>query len=175
MVAVAGGSAIAPRPLVRTFIVIGAICAVVPDIDAIGRPFHGGAGDIAWLGGHRGFTHSIPFALLLGVVVACLTLWKSSFDGHRVRLTVFVAFSTASHGALDFYTSIGARTSPVQFWSPFSDRGYTAVSHPINGPFSELFLILIPLLLLTRLVWHLRGIHWQWRRDVAPVVLNLRS
>ena len=38
MVAVAAGSVIAPRRLLRPFLIIGAVCAVLPDIDAIGRP-----------------------------------------------------------------------------------------------------------------------------------------
>ena len=173
MVAVAGGSAIAPKPLLRSFIVIGAICAVLPDIDAIGRPFYGASGDLALLGGHRAFTHSIAFAFLIALIMPVLTLRSERWRGHRVRLAVFVALATASHGVLDFYTSIGAITSPVQFFSPLSTRGYTASSHPINGPFSELFLILIPLATVTRLAWHVRAIPWPRIRRESPVILGL--
>lgn len=45
-----------------------AVAAAVPDVDAIGRPF--GFDDVAWLGGHRGFTHSIVFALAAGIILS---------------------------------------------------------------------------------------------------------
>jgi hypothetical protein len=75
-------------------------------------------------------------------------------------LALFVAVVTALHGVLDVFTSIGATTSPVQSFSPFSTRGYGVSRHPINGPFSELFLCLIPLVGLTRALWYVRGIPW---------------
>ena len=173
MVAVAVGSAAAPRSLLRPFLIIGAMCAVLPDIDAIGRPFNAVSGDLEFLGGHRAFTHSIAFAVLLGGLVSAVTLVSARWRRHRMRLAIFIAVVTACHGALDVYTSIGARTTPVQFFSPFSSRGYTASWHPINGPFSELFLILIPLIAVTRIAWYLRAIPWPRARREPPVVLDL--
>ncbi|MBK7851690.1 MAG: metal-dependent hydrolase [Bacteroidetes bacterium] len=47
-------------------IFLGAICAAIPDLDAIG--FHYGVPyDSLW--GHRGITHSISFSLLLAFIV----------------------------------------------------------------------------------------------------------
>jgi inner membrane protein len=174
MIAVAAGSVVAPRPLIRPFLIIGAACAMLPDIDAIGRPFYGETGDLQTLGGHRGFTHSLAFAALLGLIAASVTLFDSRWRGYRLRFGIFIAFATAAHGALDALTSIGARTSPVQFFSPFSVQGYTASRHPIRGPFSELFLCLIPLVLLTRFIWHWRKIPWPRRPEEKPVALGLR-
>jgi membrane-bound metal-dependent hydrolase YbcI (DUF457 family) len=170
MLAVAAGSALAPRPLLKPFLVIGAVCAVLPDIDAFGRLY--GAGDIEALGGHRGFTHSIAGALSLGLLVALATLPWARWSGYRLRLALFIVLATASHGLLDAFTSIGATTSPVQFFSPLSVSGYTAPWHPINGPFSEFFLCLLPLIVLTRAIWYRRGIPWP-RRDADPIRLAL--
>ena len=174
MVAAAAGSVIAPRALLRPFLVVGAACAVLPDVDAIGRPFFGARGDLEILGRHRGFLHSLTFAAMLGVAVACATFAGSRWKGYRVRLALFVSAVTAAHGGLDTLTSIGASTSPVQFFSPFSPRGYTSSWHPINGPFSELFYCLLPLLLLTRFAWYLRGIRWPRRMKEKAVELCIR-
>lgn len=173
MVAVTAGSVVAPRQLLRPFLIIGAACAVLPDIDAIGRPFYGASGDVQALGGHRAFTHSMTFAALLGFVVPLATLIDPKWKGHRVRVGLFVAIATGFHGVLDVFTSIGATTSPVQFFSPFSVRGYAISQHPINGPFSELFLCLLPLLGITRVVWHVRRIPWPRWRSEGTVTLGL--
>lgn len=173
MVAVTLGSLVAPRNLLRPFLIIGATCAVVPDIDAIGRPFYGAAGDVQALGGHRGFTHSITFAALLGVVASSVTVIDRGWTGQRVRFGVFVAIATALHGVLDLFTSIGAITSPVQFLSPFSTQGYAISRHPITGPFSELFLCLLPLIGVTCAIWYARGIPWPRWRSKAIIGLGL--
>jgi inner membrane protein len=167
MVAVALASAIAPREVLRPFVIIGAACAVLPDMDAVGRPFYGAAGDIEVLGGHRGFTHSLPCAVLLGGVVASLTLGSSRWNNCRRRLAAFVTLATASHGVLDAFTSIGAYSSPVQFFSPFSTRGYTAPWHPIRGALSELFLCLLPVLGITCALWYVRGLRWTGHKSEA--------
>jgi inner membrane protein len=152
MVAVAAGSAVAPRALLRPYLTIGIVCAVLPDIDAIGRPIYGAAGDIAALGGHRGFTHSITFAVLLGVAVASATLPRRRWDGERVRLGIFVIAATALHAVLDMFTTIGASSSPVQLLSPFSRRGYGVPWHSIDGLVSELLVCVIPLVCVTLIV-----------------------
>jgi inner membrane protein len=175
MVAVTLGSIVAPRRLLRPFLVIGAASAVLPDIDAIGRPFYGAAGDIEALGGHRGFTHSLVFASVMGLVAFAAVLVNARWRGYRVRFGLFVAAVTCLHGVLDLSSSIGAATSPVQFWSPFSTRVYVLSEHPINGPFSELFLCLLPLIAVTRVAWHVRGIpRPRWSSQTA-MTLGLQS
>lgn len=174
MAAVAVGAALAPRALVRPFLLTGAVCAVIPDLDGIGRWLYGAAGDFELLGGHRGFTHSLTFAALCGAALSACTFLNRRGKGLRVRFAVFIALAVASHGALDTLTSIGATTSPVQFFSPFSTRGYASPWQPIHGPFSELFLLLLPLILVTRTICHLRGIPWPRRREIQPATLDLK-
>lgn len=173
MVAVAAGVAMAPRTRMRSFLVVGAFCAVAPDIDAIGRLLPVDAGDVEWLGGHRGFTHSLTYAAVCGVTVATATFVSRAWEGVRFRLMLFVAFATAAHGVLDALTSNGAATSPVQFFSPFSTRGYTAPWHPIHGPFSELLWCVLPLAFITRGSWHARGLP-RWQRSIAePLTIHM--
>jgi hypothetical protein len=86
--------AIAPRALLRPFLIVGAVCAIVPDVDAIGRPFYGAGGDLEMFGGHRGFLHSLTFATLLGPTVACATLMSARWDGSRLKLAMFLAAVT---------------------------------------------------------------------------------
>jgi inner membrane protein len=160
--------------MVRPFLLTGAVCAVIPDLDAIGRWWYGAAGDLEVLGGHRGFTHSLTYAALCGVAVSAATAVDDRWRGVRLRFAVFIALATASHGALDTLTSIGARTSPVQFFSPFSTRGYTSPWQPIHGPFSELLFLLLPLILATRGICHLRGIPWPRRDEIRPATLGLK-
>jgi inner membrane protein len=175
MIAVAGGSAVAPRRLLRPFLIAGAICAVLPDIDAIGRPFVGLRGDLDFLGGHRGFTHSLLFAALLGTAAACATLVSSRWHGYRVRFGVFIALCTASHGMLDTITSVGAIRDGVQFLSPFSTHRYTISRHLVHGPISELFYLFLPLAALTRIVWFARGITRARRTVAEPVRIVERA
>ena len=168
MLAIAVGTAVAPGPLLRPFLVTGAICAVVPDLDAIGR--WTGNGDVDWLGGHRGFTHSLTWAALAGAVAAVATLGNRRWSGYRLRFGLFVALVTAAHGALDAFTSIGAVASPVQFFNPFSSQGYVSPWQPIRGPFSELFYCLVPLTGATRLACHRRAIPWpRFRQEPQSV------
>ena len=89
------------------------VCAVLPDIDAVGM----------WLGvpydhpfGHRGFTHSIPFSVVLAGAGALITtqLGASPWVVFGVLLV-----SAASHGLLNAMTNGGLG---VAFFSPFSNR-----------------------------------------------------
>jgi membrane-bound metal-dependent hydrolase YbcI (DUF457 family) len=175
MVAVAAGAAIAPRARLRSFLIVGAVCAVAPDIDAIGRLVPVDAGDVEWLGGHRGLTHSLTYAAISGVTVGAATLVSRGWQGVRVRLMLFVAFATAAHGGLDALTSIGATTSPVQFFNPFSMRGYTAAWHPIHGPFGELFWCVLPLAFITRRVWHTRALPRREQSIEEPLTIRVHE
>lgn len=175
MAAVAIGGAIAPRTLIKPFVVTGALCAVVPDLDALGRWWYGAAGDLQILGGHRGFTHSLTYATLCGLVAAAVVSALPSWSGARLRFGIYVALATASHGALDALTSIGAASSPVQFFHPFDTTGYVSPWQPITGLFSELFFLLIPLIAIARVTWQVRGMPWPRRETVRPVTLDLST
>lgn len=121
-----------------------AACAVLPDLDAIGRPF--GRGDVAWLGGHRALTHSLAFAAALGTAVAALGFRRRpELAGRRRRLTLAagLAAGTALHGALDALSTYG---EGVQFLAPFSDLRVKAPWQPFEALLPEVALVWLPAL-----------------------------
>src|SRR5512143_2930371 len=90
-------------------------CAVLPDADALGL----------WLGvpyehplGHRGLTHSLPFAVALAGAATLLA--PATGAGPSIVFGVLLV-SAASHGLLDASTSGGLG---VALFSPFSHRRY---------------------------------------------------
>lgn len=128
----AAGLAIAatlrPAELPRRFWVAAALCATIPDIDALGRPFGVLDYETAF-GGHRGFTHSLLFAALFGAGVAWAVSQAPSGKGARLRLWLCFALATASHGILDGLTTTG---DGVKYFSPFVDERFTFLWHPID-------------------------------------------
>ena len=93
------------------FLAIGS--AILPDIDVIafnfGIPY-------AHPLGHRGFTHSIVFAILWGAIIALLLRKQKK----SIVFTV-IFLSTVSHGILDALTTGG---KGIGFFIPFSDERF---------------------------------------------------
>lgn len=110
-IAAAMGSRVVPPRLIAA----GVVACIVPDLDV--AAFHFGIHDDHLLG-HRGFTHSLGFALLLGVIAA---LAAPLLRARRLTAFVFVAVSAVSHGLLDMLTNGGAGISLL--W-PFSSERY---------------------------------------------------
>ena len=79
MTAVALAAVLVPKPVPSRFWITVAVCAVLPDVDAIGRPF--GWGDLEFLGGHRAFSHSLVFAASVSLVVVAFLLPSRSGSG----------------------------------------------------------------------------------------------
>jgi inner membrane protein len=104
-----------------------AICAALPDIDAIGFSFGIHYGDLL---GHRGLTHSLTFALLLGCLVGLIvTRDDEDFPTGSWKFVLYFFLITASHGALDATTNGGVG---VAFFSPFSNHRYFFPWRPIE-------------------------------------------
>jgi inner membrane protein len=101
--------------------------AVLPDADVIsfglGIPYE-------HMLGHRGLTHSLPFAALWGFLVAS-TEFKPvvRFSRDWWRLFIFFFVVTASHGVLDALTNGGLG---VAFFAPFSSTRYFFPWHGIE-------------------------------------------
>lgn len=110
-IAIAAGSGTVPGRLAA----VACVASVLPDVDSIG--FGLGIPYDSPLG-HRGFTHSLFFALLIGLSCAALAGYLRAPAG-IVFAVVFA--STASHGVLDALTTGG---SGVAFFSPFSNARY---------------------------------------------------
>jgi inner membrane protein len=103
-------------------VVLGALAAA-PDLDVlalqVGVPY-------AHPLGHRGFSHSLCFAALVGLV--SLPLWRRTAPGGARLAALLTGLAVASHGLLDTLTDRGGG---VGLLIPFVDRRYSAPWHPI--------------------------------------------
>ena len=108
------------------FWILGMVCSVLPDADVLGLSFGIPYGSF-W--GHRGFTHSFLFALLIGIVVT-LVFYREQFS-KKVGLLLIVYFTlcTASHSILDAMTTGG---QGVAFFSPWDNDRYFLPWRPIR-------------------------------------------
>jgi inner membrane protein len=95
---------------------------MLPDIDVIGFSF--GVPYEAMLG-HRGLTHSIAFAIGVGLVAA----WRTPNPESRVPAAFWFCAVTASHGILDACTNGGRG---IAFFAPFSANRYFFPWRPIE-------------------------------------------
>lgn len=111
----------------RKLALVLAVMAVLPDLDVLGF----------WLGvpyghplGHRGLTHSLPFAALAGVAVGWLVFpeVRSNLPAMR-RVVLLTAAATASHGVLDALTDAGRG---VGFFIPFESGRYFFPWRPLE-------------------------------------------
>ncbi|MEE9348551.1 MAG: metal-dependent hydrolase [Flavobacteriaceae bacterium] len=104
------------------FWILAIFCAVLPDADVIsfklGIPY-------ASFWGHRGFTHSILFALLVGVFIALLFYRSKKW----YLYAVFFFLATVSHTLLDALTNGGLG---VALFSPFDNTRYFFPWRPIQ-------------------------------------------
>lgn len=91
-------------------LLVGAILGIAPDFDYALNWLR-----IAWGGWHHGFTHSIPFALLVGVVMIAV------FRDWRVRSYLVFTFSYMSHTLLDL---LFTESRGVALWWPFTNHRY---------------------------------------------------
>ncbi len=112
------------RSLRWKLLLTGALLAICPDFDYA----------LNWLrisggGWHHGFTHSIVFALAVGLLM-------STVVGER-KLRSFILFSgaTVSHTLLDFMIT---ESRGVALWWPFSDQRYRLrVPNPIDYTWND--------------------------------------
>ena len=100
----------AARPTRRVVLTCAAL-AMLPDLDvlafSLGIPY-------AHPLGHRGLTHALAFAAVVGPLIASTAFRR---DPQRVQLAVLFALATASHGILDAMTTGGLG---VGFGIPFT-------------------------------------------------------
>jgi inner membrane protein len=116
--AAACGKAFVKKSVSVWFWLLTAVCAMIPDADVVAYSFKVARGSMF---AHRGFTHSICFALIFGAIVA--------FVAHRflqtgisfLKLVIYFALATFSHPLLDMLTDGG---SGVALLAPFSNERY---------------------------------------------------
>jgi inner membrane protein len=121
--AAAMGKAYTSAQMPARFWLLAMLCAVVPDADVVAFAFGVPYGSMF---GHRGLTHSLVFALLLGVLVVAVFFRDAK---NKATLVIFFFLATASHGALDPLTNGGLG---VAFLAPFSGARYFFPARPVE-------------------------------------------
>jgi inner membrane protein len=110
------------RRLPRSVIVLASVASAIPDIDVLafrfGIPYESPLG-------HRGVTHSLPFAFVLAAILALAVRPALS----RPKLFLYFFLAIASHGLLDAMTNGG---KGVGFFIPFSTKRYFLPWRPIR-------------------------------------------
>lgn len=102
-----------PRRRAWLYWTLAGFLAIVPDFDVFSSADYGS------LLGHRGFTHSLAFALWMGLFAAsCSYRW---FGASLWALTGIFFAAMASHGILDAMTRGGA---DIPFFWPATDQRY---------------------------------------------------
>tara|TARA_B110000263_G_C15250633_1_gene483910 strand:- start:24 stop:563 length:540 start_codon:yes stop_codon:yes gene_type:complete len=147
------------------FWILSFICTALPDADMIGYylgiPYN-------HLFGHRGISHSMFFALLLGFLVYFLFFRQEKLSKiNSFMIFIYFSFVTMSHGFLDALTNA---SYGIPFFAPFDNTRYLFPYRPINAPsldiqyffkeqffeimIGEIILISIPIfvLLLTKFI-----------------------
>ncbi|HYC94865.1 MAG TPA: metal-dependent hydrolase [Sphingomicrobium sp.] len=149
--------ALGPKRVPPRLAAMGALLAVAPDLDVIGRAF-----DIPHTAplGHRGVSHSLAAAALL----ALLGMAVSARD-RRWRSFAFLFAAASSHGLTDMLTDGG---KGIMLWWPLSNVRYAWMERPVEVSgilgrsiadgrlpailWSELLWLVAPALLLALLV-----------------------
>ena len=105
------------------FWVASAVLPMLPDCDVVGLPL-----GVPFLSmwGHRGISHSLVGALVIGVVTAALL--ARTLAARFVPLALYFALITATHGVLDALTTGGPG---IAFFAPFDDTRYFFPWRPI--------------------------------------------
>lgn len=102
-------------------------CSLIPDLDVLGFKF-GIPYESMW--GHRGFSHSIFFAILLGLFVALVLNVKLRMSCSKVlSLWFLMSASALSHLLLDALTNGG---HGIALLAPFSNIRYFLPWRPIE-------------------------------------------
>ncbi len=125
-VAYAMGKTMNPIWASTRFWILTVLCCLLPDADVlgllIGIPYE-------HILGHRGITHSMAFAGLLGIVVPKLAVPNIPLLSRRYGLLfIYFGLVTVSHGFLDAFTDGGLG---IAFFAPFDTTRYFFPWRPI--------------------------------------------
>ncbi len=158
------GLALLPGRLERRVLIAAAICSLLPDVDVVwhllGVPYDHPLG-------HRGLTHSLPFAALLAALAQRRI---SPPPGRRLRIGLLLFVAAASHGVFDAMTNGGRG---IAFFAPLHNGRYFLPFRPVNVSPTNLEALrpsrLIPIL-SSEVIW----IWLPWALLCAVVFLAVR-
>ena len=118
------------KPSLRV-VVLSVCCALIVDLDVLTFKLGISYGDFF---GHRGFFHSIFFAIFVGFIVATLFFRKEGLlSKNYLFYASYFSVVTATHGILDAFTNGGLG---IALLSPFENSRYFFWETPIQvSPF----------------------------------------
>ena len=126
-VAVVLGKAYTRHRMPWQFWALSVVCAILPDADVIGFAL-GVRSHSLW--GHRGLSHSLCFAFVLGLCVVGLGFRDHAIFSRQGWAHVLYFFVvTASHGVLDAMTDGGLG---IAFFAPFDTTRYFFPWRPVR-------------------------------------------
>jgi inner membrane protein len=124
VVPLAIGLGLGPRAVPPRLLIAGIVASIAPDFDVLAFRLHVAYADTF---GHRGATHSVSFALLLGVIAALLA---GRLRAPPWKAFAFVGLCALSHPLLDMFTN---GTHGVALWWPWSDERLEMPWHRIEA------------------------------------------
>ena len=179
LVAIAGGKICFAAKLPKRFWVLAVICSAIPDLDTIGLQL--GIPYKHFLG-HRGFFHSLTFALILSLLVVVLGFRSAKvFSKRWWSLCAFFFFVTGSHGVLDAMTDGGLG---IGLFAPFDNTRYFLPFRPLVvapiGPgvlFTDWGLRWILRVLKSEIlwIWIPAGLMWIGSKGIRALVSAIRK
>lgn len=114
------------KKLPRRFWILSLLLPILPDADVISFAF--GLPYDHFLG-HRGFFHSLPFALILSVAIVSVSFRHELPTFRRwLGLVAYFFLLIGSHGILDAFTNGG---EGIALLAPFDDTRYFFAWRPI--------------------------------------------
>jgi membrane-bound metal-dependent hydrolase YbcI (DUF457 family) len=139
------------RPPTRRVCAVAAACAAVPDIDYFGWPL-----------AHRGFTHSLAFAVVGAAAATFIFFRGPQWTQQRARIALILGLALLSHACLD---ALSTYSFGVEFFAPFSPQRFRFVWTPLGDPtggltgqlVQEALVVLLPAVLLGWLGFKVRG------------------
>ena len=125
-VAYAMGKTLNPGWASTRFWVLTVLCCLLPDVDVLGLVMGIPYDHVL---GHRGITHSVVFAIMVGIVMPRVLTSGFSCSTYRYStLAVYFSLVTLSHGVLDALTDGGLG---IAFFAPFDATRYFFPWRPI--------------------------------------------
>jgi inner membrane protein len=141
-----------PRRPSSAALVFWSALSFLPDADVIGFALGVGYGD-EW--GHRGASHSLAFALMLGTVVGVLA---PRFHRPAWRTGVTAVLTLATHGLLDTLTVGGLGIALLwpfdltRYFAPWTPIPVSPIGFGYLSPYG-LYVAMFELVLFSPLVW----------------------
>lgn len=114
------------REVPKSVWALGAVCAMLPDLDV--AAFHFGI-PYEHLLGHRGLSHSLAFAAALAALLVALFFRRGVPGLSPGALGLYLFLATASHGLLDALTDGGLG---IAFFAPFNNERFFFPFQPIE-------------------------------------------